>query len=102
MPEIFRIFLGIGLVALMHFLAFSISSVILGIVINTPIASMAASIAIFGIFGIGVAQLIYITPLIIYLVLRKDWGLMKGVIIGAIFTAFLNIGGWLFLYTVNY
>lgn len=102
MPEILRIFLGIGLVAIMHFLAFFIGSVILGIVINTPIVGMAANIAIFSIFGIGVAQLIYIIPLIIYLARRKAWALMKGVIIGAIFTALLNGGCWFFLYTVSY
>ena len=38
----------------------------------------------------------------IYLVRRKAWGLMKGVIIGAIFTALLNGGCWVLLHTVNY
>ena len=46
MPEIRRVFLGISLVAILHFLAFMIGSVILGIVINTPVAGMAANIAI--------------------------------------------------------
>ena len=102
MPEILRIFLGVGLVAIMHVLAFFISSVILGIVINTPIVEIAAKVAIYSIFGIGVAQLIYIIPLIIYLVSRQAWALMKGVIIGAILTVLLNGGGWFLLYTVNY
>lgn len=102
MPEVLWIFLGIGLVAILHFFAFTISSVILGIVLNTAMASIAAKIAIFSIFGIGVAQLIYIIPMIIYLAGRKAWGLMKGVIIGAIFTALLNGGCWFFLYTVSY
>ena len=101
-PEILRIFLGIGLVAIMHCFVFMIGSVIFGLVINTPLAIMAAHIAIVSIFGIGVAQLIYVVPLIIYLVRCKAWGLMKGAIIGAIFTVLVNGGCWIFLYTVNY
>ena len=102
MPEILRIFLGVGLVAIMHFLAFSIGSVILGIVINTRLVGMVANIAIFSIFGIGIAQLAYIIPLIIYLARRQAWALMKGVIIGAILTFLLNGGCWFLLYAVSY
>ena len=102
MPEILLIFLGMGLVAITHFLAFAIGSVILGIVINTPLMEMVANIAIFSIFGIGITQLVYIIPLIIYLMRRKAWALMKGVIIGAILTFLLNGGCWFLLYTVSY
>ena len=101
MPEILRIFWGIGLVAIIHCLVFIICSIILGSLINTPMASMAASIAIFGIFCIGFAQVLYIIPLIIYLVNRKASGLVKGVIIGALLTALINGVCWVFLYTAS-
>ncbi|OLP15846.1 hypothetical protein BST81_24320 [Leptolyngbya sp. 'hensonii'] len=45
-------------------------------------------IAIF--LSIGVAQLLYVIPLILWLQRRQHWGMMKGVIAGATITAFLN------------
>ncbi len=45
----------------------------------------------------GLTQLIYVIPLVLWLKKRERWGLMKGVIIGAVITALLNGGCWLFL-----
>jgi hypothetical protein len=44
----------------------------------------------------GITQLIYVIPLVIWLRQRQNWGMMKGIIIGAVLTAFLN--GTCFLY----
>lgn len=54
----------------------------------------------FATFGIGIFQLFYAVPLIFWLILRQEWGLMKGVIIGAVSTAFLNGGCWLVVLSV--
>lgn len=47
------------------------------------------------LFGICIYQLLYVVPSVIWLKRQQYWGLMKGVIIGAVITAFL--GGSCFL-----
>jgi hypothetical protein len=54
----------------------------------------------FGSFfaGLGIVQLIYVIPAIFILRRRRNFTLVKGVIIGAVVTALLNGGCWLFVY----
>ncbi len=54
-------------------------------------------IALYGSMGISITQLLYVIPVLIWLERRQKWGLMKGVIIGAVLTALLNGGCWLWL-----
>jgi hypothetical protein len=42
------------------------------------------------IFGICLYQLLYVLPAIIWLKRQQRWGLMKGIIIGAVITALLS------------
>ncbi|AFZ15305.1 hypothetical protein Cri9333_4524 [Crinalium epipsammum PCC 9333] len=42
------------------------------------------------LFGICLYQLLYVVPAIIFLKRQQRWGLMKGVIIGAVTTALLS------------
>ncbi len=46
-------------------------------------------------YGIGLSQLVYIIPIAIRFYRRRQWGRMKGVIIGAVITALLNGGCFL-------
>lgn len=57
-------------------------------------------ILINSIFGIGLTQLFYVTPVVIWLNRRHEWGRMRGVIIGAVLTALLN-GGCFLLLLIN-
>ena len=54
-----------------------------------------------GIFGIGIAQLIYVVPAIIVLRRRRHFAVLKGLIIGATITALLNGGCWLLIYSIT-
>ena len=56
-------------------------------------------IAVFGSIGISITQLLYVIPVIIWLHIRRQFALTKGVIIGAVITALLNGGCWLLLYS---
>lgn len=42
------------------------------------------------VFSIGVLQLLYVIPLILLFKRQQKWGMMKGMIIGAVLTALLN------------
>ncbi|AOY84516.2 hypothetical protein BJP36_05065 [Moorena producens JHB] len=42
---------------------------------------------------IGIAQLVYVIPVLVVLRLLGRWELMKGVIIGGLITGLLNLGG---------
>lgn len=57
--------------------------------------------SLFGYFlgYLGIAQLIYVIPAIFILRRERNFTLVKGVIIGAVVTALLNGGCWLFFYS---
>ncbi|MBD0311995.1 MAG: hypothetical protein ICV86_03660 [Microcoleus sp. T3-bin5] len=58
------------------------------------------TLLLFGSFfaGLGIVQLIYVIPAIIVLRRRREFALLKGLIIGAVVTALLNGGCWLLMY----
>ncbi len=78
----------------MHLSAFwilwFISNLLLFIHIDT-----AFTFLVIGLFGIGISQLIYVIPVVFWARSQEKWGLMKGVIIGAVITALLNGGCWI-------
>lgn len=97
--EIVQIISGIFLLLGLHIFAVTVLSLLvyavnmLGGTTILPINNLW----LYAVFGIGISQLLYVIPLIIRLKQRQEWGLMKGVIIGAVLTALLNGGCWLFL-----
>ena len=65
---------------------------LLGIQVNERLTGLFLLAA-----GIGLVQFIYILPICLYLRRRREWDLMKGVIIGACLSLLLSGGCWLFL-----
>lgn len=49
----------------------------------------------------GLTQLVYVIPLVFWFRKRQNWGMMKGIITGAVFTALLNGGCFLVLFIQN-
>ncbi len=45
--------------------------------------------------SIGFSQFIYVIPLLIFLNYEQRWGIIKGVMIGAVITALVNAGYYL-------
>ena len=88
--EINNIILGIFLLLVMHSAAFVILKVLASVIFqfNTTLATYI----ILPIFYIGVLQLFYVFPAVIWLKRKKQFSRMKGVIIGAVITLLLNIG----------
>ena len=81
-----NVFIGI----MATFISHAVVLTLLGILANLLDSSTLGGIAFFGIFGIGLAQLLYILPLIIWLRRKGRNDTMKGVIIGAVITLLLN------------
>lgn len=96
MTDLGKILSGFFLVIGLHISAFLAGGIIGSISSFLGIYSIA-SILLFSALGIGITQLIYIIPLIIWLIRKRKWGLMKGVIIGAVLTLLLNGGCWLWV-----
>lgn len=88
--EINNIILGIFLLLGMHSAAFIILKILASVIFrfNTTLATYI----ILPFFYLGVLQLVYVIPAVIWLKRKKQFGRMKGVIIGAAITALLNIG----------
>ena len=93
------IVLGILLLMGLH-----LAAIILGFIIGSisigGIGSYIASFLTVWFIGIGIAQLIYVVPAIIFLRRRRHFAVVKGLIIGATITALLNGGCWLLIYSI--
>lgn len=97
--EIRGIFQGISLLIVLHFTAITIGSIL--IAISTTLAgpsSYLASGVFWSFFCISLVQLIYVIPAAVVLYRQERFSAMKGVILGAVLTALLNGGCWLWLY----
>jgi hypothetical protein len=89
----------------MHFAVLIVIAVILFIIsiIPTPISNNYRWLPlVFLPFGIGLLQLVYVIPVSLWLKQQGRFGLMKGVIIGAVITALLNGGCWLLLSSTSF
>lgn len=96
MNELGKIFLGVLLLAVCHIFVLTILGVVASAATSTGNYNIGI-IYLYALLGIGIAQLIYVIPLIFWLRRERKWGIMKGVIIGAVLTALLNGGCWLLL-----
>ena len=93
MNELGKIFLGIFLLTGIHIFVLTILGVIASATTST--VNYFVVIYIYALGGIGITQLIYVIPLVFWLRRERKWGLMKGIILGAVITALLNGGCWL-------
>lgn len=87
--EINNIILGIFLLLGMHSAAFVILKVLASVIFkfNTTLATYI----ILPIFYLGVLQLFYVVPAVIWLKRKNQFSRIKGVMIGAVITLLLNI-----------
>ncbi|WP_026732362.1 hypothetical protein [Fischerella sp. PCC 9605] len=97
--EFTNVIAGAFLVLGMHILAIVIFLflILLESVIGYALAiNFFLRVLIIYLSGIGITQLVYIIPVIFILKRREKFPLMKGVIVGAVITALLNGGCWIF------
>ncbi len=103
--EILNIILGVLLLLGLHFVALcaflflvsllsSLNSYLRNPIINYLIGNYRFY---YGLASPGLTQLIYVIPMVFWLKRQRRWGLMKGIIIGAVLTALLNGGCWLLI-----
>lgn len=105
--ETVEIFGGVLLLLGMHFAAFWLVYLLIILIsrfnsfVPTPIGTYITTDYRFLILLVspGLTQLIYVIPIVFWLKRRQRWGLMKGVIIGAILTALLNGGCFLWFFS---
>ncbi len=93
--------IGVMLTFGMHLLAGFLLSLIASIASALQMYNIVA-IPLFFLLGIGIAQLVYIIPVAILLARKREWEKMKGVILGAVITALLNGGCWLFAMSIKW
>jgi hypothetical protein len=91
---------GVMLTFGMHILAGILLSLIASIASALNIYTIVP-IPVFFVLGIGITQLVYIIPVAILLARKREWEKMKGVILGAVITALLNGGCWLFAMSIR-
>ena len=104
-----EIVIGVLLLIGMHFAAFWLLYLLIILIsrfnssVPTPIGTyLTTGYRFFILLGSpGLTQLIYVIPIVFWLKRRQRWGLIKGVIIGAILTALLNGGCFLWLFSMS-
>jgi hypothetical protein len=79
------------------FLIYTVFSLVKIPSIDNLISSYGFLFGLFAVFGIGIFQLFYVVPTVIFLKRKRQFSLMKGVIIGAVITALLNGGCYLII-----
>ncbi|MBW4540980.1 MAG: hypothetical protein KME43_17775 [Myxacorys chilensis ATA2-1-KO14] len=99
--ETTQILKGILLLFGVHILALFVGAIVAQLIffvsssLPSPLHYNLLALPTLALIGWGVAQLVYVIPLVIYLNRKRQFGLMKGVIIGAVLTALLNGGCWI-------
>ncbi len=81
---------------ILGYILFSITSTVPGAI--SSLSGMLTTALTFGLFGIGISQWLYVTPLLIRLRRREQMGLFKGVLIGALLTMLLNGGCFIWFF----
>lgn len=87
--EINNVILGSFLLLGMHSAAFVILKVFASVIFKFN--PTLATYIILPFLNLGVSQLFYVIPVVIWLKRKKQFNRMKGVIIGAVITLLLNI-----------
>lgn len=86
---------GILLLLVMHIVAV-VTIIFLGLILRFVIDERSVVLLVYiAVIGIPLIQLIYVIPVVFKLKQSQEWGLMKGVIIGAVLTVLLSGGCWL-------
>lgn len=87
--EFQKILSGLFFLLGIHLAIFIVLRILASIIINFNMFLAAKVISAF--FFIGIWQLLYAIPLVLWLKRQQQWGRMKGVIIGAVVTILTNI-----------
>lgn len=95
--EVRDILSGVFLLLGLHIAVIAILAVITYLL--NSFTNILIQILFFAVFGIGLFQLLYAIPVVIWFNRKRQWALMKGVIIGAVITALLNGACWIWLDT---
>jgi cellulose synthase/poly-beta-1,6-N-acetylglucosamine synthase-like glycosyltransferase len=92
---------GILLLIGLHIAALILGTIALSIYLSVGVKDNSQGLLLFAFLaaGVGIVQLIYVIPAIFILRRRRNFTLVKGVIIGAVITALLNGGCWLLVYS---
>ena len=95
--ELMGLFFGLlGLIGMHILLVVVILSS--GLIVDRIVGGYSAfSVWFYGAIGFFIWQLIYVLPMVIWLRRRRNLGMMKGVIIGAVVTALFNGGVFLWM-----
>jgi hypothetical protein len=104
--ELKNMSLGIALVFLCHFVFVFMflpgTRFLITQLLNSEALAQFNLFFLFAILGIGLAQILYVTPLSMYLYRRRQYGLFKGVLIGAILTILLNGSCFLLFASIDF
>ncbi|MEO1401634.1 MAG: hypothetical protein AAFV72_10365 [Cyanobacteria bacterium J06635_1] len=95
MPETLKIIFGMLITFGLHAVFWTFASIIVSVLPYNGITSTLSNTVFWSMFAIGLSQLIYMVPLILWFRKTRAYGWMKGFIAGAVITALLNGGCWL-------
>ncbi|MEO0457682.1 MAG: hypothetical protein AAF152_14050 [Cyanobacteria bacterium P01_A01_bin.114] len=95
MPEVAKIILGTLITFGLHGVFWTVALLIVSALPDIAMASNIGNIVFWSLLAIGLSQLVYMVPIILWFIRVRDFGWVKGFIVGAVMTALLNGGCWL-------
>lgn len=101
MPAVFKVILGVFMTFGLHVVVWLLLVIVVSYLTYIPALSSLSFVWTLGIVSLGLSQLFYIIPLVLYLARRRKFSWMRGVIIGATMTALLNGGLLVMVYLVD-
>ncbi|MEO1620709.1 MAG: hypothetical protein AAFU53_06700 [Cyanobacteria bacterium J06632_3] len=92
-----KIFLGVCLLFLAHIVVIMGLVALISVLPRNGLNNTLQTITFFAVFAIGIFQIVYALPMMLYLQRRRQDNLLKGVSIGVVITVLLNGGCFLLI-----
>ncbi|MEM9908072.1 MAG: hypothetical protein AAF921_23920 [Cyanobacteria bacterium P01_D01_bin.44] len=95
MPETLKIILGTLITFGLHAVFWTFAALMMSALPYNATTSTLSNTVFWSMLTIGLSQLIYMVPLILWFRKTRSYGWMKGFIVGTVITALINGGCWL-------
>lgn len=92
-----QFFLAAGLTLLANLLIWFVAFNLVGVPFERALPPVLNNYLSIVMFGVGLAQFIYLLPVALYLIWQRRWVWLRGLALGMVLTILVNSGGWVLI-----
>ena len=97
MPRTTQLFLATGITLLVNLAVWMVAFNLVGVTFERVLPTTVNNYLSIVLFGIGLGQVVYLLPMAGYLIWRRRWVWLQGLVLGMILTVFLNGSCWVLI-----